>query len=300
VIKGPLAWGVAKVTAIEAGAAPTYEAMRDELRAQLAKDQAEGAVNDAIQRFEEERSSGKTLEQAAQDAGLMIVVHERVTMQGVDASGAPIQTISEDPTFVQQIFATAGSETTDFTPLKSGGFVLARVDDIIPAGFRPLAEVKAVMVMAWKAQKTSEAVKKVADAMIADVKAGKGFAEAARGRKMPIVVTDGAFTRRTIMQSPAGALAAQLFVAKQGEIVSAPDAQGGAILVAQVTKIEKTDPAGDKQLYDQARAAAANLIETDLLVSLQAAALQAAKVKYNETLRHQTIGYQPDQAEGAQ
>ena len=301
VIKGPLAWAVAKVTKIEGGAAPTYESMRDQLRAGLAKDQAEGAVNDAIQRFEEERSGGKTLEQAAQETGLLVVVHDRVTAQGTDSSGAPIQTISDDPTFVQQIFATGASEATDFTPLKTGGYILARVDDIIPAGFRPLADVKPMLVMGWKAQKVSEAIKKIHDAMIAEVKAGKPFAEAARAHKMPIVLTDGAFTRQTIMQSPAGSMAQQVFAAKQGEVVSGADARGGAILVALVTKIEKTDPAGDKQLYDQARAAAGQMVENDLLVSLQTAALQDAKVKYNETLRHQTIGYVVDQAaEGAQ
>jgi hypothetical protein len=269
------------------------------LRAEIAREDADSALNDAVQKFEDERSGGKTLEQAALDSGLLVVPHDRVDAQGRDSSGAAIQTLSESPQLLQTVFATTASEATDFTPLQGGGYALARVDDIIAPGVRPLAEVKPMLVLNWKAQKANEAVAKIADGLVADVKAGKNFATSARARKMLIVMTEAAFTRRSLGQTPFAAMGPALFSAKPGETVSAPDSRGGAILVAMLTIVQKTDPTSDKNLYAQARAAAANMIDQDTLQGLQNAALADAKVKYNEKLRKQAIGATEPAEDGA-
>jgi peptidyl-prolyl cis-trans isomerase D len=287
-IKGKLAWGAAKVVKIEGGAAPSYESMREQLRTQLAHDAAANALNDAIDKFEEARSGGKSFEEAAQSVGLLIVKHEKADAQGRDPGGAPIQGIADNQNLLKAIAATNASETTEFTATPDNGYVMARVDDIIPAGTRPFEEVKPALTLQWQSQKIGEQMRKVVDDFIAQVKAGKPFADTARAKKMQVVVTGAAFTRQSIAQSPVAPAAGAIFDAAKGDVVSAP--AGNAIMVAQITDVIRPPPESNPAMFEQARQMASQFLAQDLIAGVQQKAVVDAKVKFNDKLRMQALG----------
>jgi peptidyl-prolyl cis-trans isomerase D len=296
-IKGKLAWAVAKVSKIEGGAAPSYESMRDQLRAQLAKDAAANALNDALDKFEEERSAGKSFEEAAQATGLSVIKHARVDAQGRDQGGAPIQGVADNANLLKAVAATSANETTEFTATADAGYVMARIDDVIPAGTRPFAEIKPALTLQWQSQKVGEQMRKVVDGFTAQVKAGKPFAEAARASKMQVVVSGTPFTRQAIGQTPLGPAAGQIFDAAKGDVVSAP--AGNAILVAQVTDIIRPAPESQPALFEQARQLASQFLSQDLISSVQQRAVVEAKVKFNDKLRMQALGLGDPAQDGA-
>ncbi len=296
-VNGKLAWAAAKVTKITAGQAPAYEALRGDLRTELARDEAENALNDAVQKFEDERAGGKSLEDAAKDAGLIVVPYAKVDAQGRDGGGAAIQGLADNADLMKAIAATAVNESTDFTPIpNNGGYALARVDEVIAAGVRPYDEVKPMLTVGWQTQKTAEAIKKIADDFTSDVKAGKSFTDAARARRMVMLAANQSFSRQTIGTTPIAALGASIFAAKQGEVVSGAD-QRGAMLVAQVTKIDRPKPDANSELFAQARQAAGGAVNNDLLTALQQSAVQEANVKTNEKLRLQALGLEEGSGE---
>lgn len=291
-VQGKLAWAAARVTKVTVSQAPSYESMRETLRAELAHEEAENALNDAVQKFDDERSGGKSLEEAAKSTGLLVVPYAKVDAQGRDGGGAPIQGIADNPALLKAINATAVNESGEFTPIANGGgYVLARVDAVIPAGVRSFAEVRPLLVLGWQAKQTAAAIRKVADEFVAAVKAGKPFAQTARARKLTILADNQTYSRQSIGSTPLAPLASAIFGAREGEPVAGPDARGQAILIAQVLKIERPDPAGNGALFTQAQQAAANFLDTDMLTAVQQSAVQEAKVKTNDKLRLQTLGF---------
>ena len=96
---------------------------------------------------------------------------------------------------------------------------------------------------------------------------------------------------------PAAALGGQIFAAAKGDLVSAPSAQGDAILIAQVNEITQQDPQTNPQLFEQARQITSDFLAKDMVLALQQHAVRDAKVKTNEKLRRTTLGL-TDPAEG--
>ena len=153
--------------------------------------------------------------------------------------------------------------------------------------------------LAWQAQRTGDAMRKIAEGIVAQVKGGKKLADAARAARAPVIATSQLIDRQRASRGDAPALGAAIFGATKGEVVTAPDARGAALLVAQVEDIERQDPAANAGLFAQAQKAADNFILTDMLTALQTAAVKAAKVKTNPKLVAQTIGL-PDAEESAE
>lgn len=291
-VQGKLAWAAARVSKVAGGQVPSYESMRDSIRTELAHEEAENALNDAVQKFDDERSGGKSIEDAAKSTGLIVVPFPKVDAQGRDGGAAPIQGIADNPDLLKSIAATAVNETGEFIAIPNGGgYALARVDAVIPAGVRSFAEVRPLLSAGWQAQKTAAAIRKVADDFIAALKTGKPFAETARARKLAILTESQPVTRQNIGSTPLAPLGAAIFAAKEGEGVSSPDARGQTLLIAQVRKIERPDLAANPALFAQAQQAAANFVDTDILTAVQQSAVQGAKVKTNDKLRLQTLGF---------
>ncbi|MGE3302561.1 MAG: SurA N-terminal domain-containing protein [Hyphomonadaceae bacterium] len=298
-IKGRLSWAAAKVSEVTASATPTFEAAREQLRASKVKDAASEALNDAVQKFEDARAAGKSIADSAAGTGLIVLTHDKVDARGASPEGAPILGLADDPALLRTVFQTAAGEASDFAPTPDGGYVLAQVDQVIPAGVRTFEEVKPMLGLAWQAQRTGDAMRKIAEGIVAQVKGGKKLADAARAARAPVIATSQLIDRQRASRGDAPALGAAIFGAAKGEVVTAPDARGAALLVAQVEDIERQDPAANAGLFAQAQKAADNFILTDMLTALQTAAVKAAKVKTNPKLVAQTIGL-PDAEESAE
>jgi hypothetical protein len=275
--------------------------MHDTLRNELAREEAENALNDAVQKFDDERSGGKSMEEAAKANNLLVVPNAKVDEHGHDGGGAPIQGIADNPDLLKAINATAVNESSDFMPIPNGGgYVLARVDAVIPAGVRSFAEVRPLLAVGWQAQKTAAAIRKLADDVLAEVKAGKPFVDVVRTHHLVMIADGQAVTRQSIGQSPLAALGGAIFAANEGEPVAGADARGQAIIVAQVKKIDRPDPATNAELFAQAQKAAANFADTDLLTAIQQSAVREAKVKTNDKLRLATLGFTDPENSAAQ
>jgi hypothetical protein len=71
------------------------------------------------------------------------------------------------------------------------------------------------------------------------------------------------------------------------------------LLVAQVEKIERPDPAAEPQMMAQATAQLSDGMTSDFLFSLETYAKAKAKVKVNETLLKQSQGVEDEKSAAA-
>lgn len=257
VVQGQLApWVVVRVEAVTPAVTPNYEASRDQLRLEIARDEASDLLNAAISTFEDARAGGASVADAARQANLPTTVIPAVDSHGHDRNDAEIEALAGNADVVATAFQTQEGETSDFMPLGEGDAIVA-VDRIIPSTVRPLEEVRSDLVAAWISQERARRLRELGTSFVEAVAGGQSFADAARERRMNIVVRSQRVDRRAAAQQiPARGLSSMIFGAPIGQAVTDIRVDGGAVFVATVEEITRIDPTEQPQLLEAARAQA--------------------------------------------
>jgi peptidyl-prolyl cis-trans isomerase D len=123
-------------------------------------------IHDAI---EDERTSGKSLTDAAKSVGLDVRVIPAVDADGNDPKGVPVKDLADGPALLKATFASDVGVDNDTLRLANGGYQWFEVARIDKARDKSFDEAKSDVEKAWReeqagkrlAAKTSELVKKL-------------------------------------------------------------------------------------------------------------------------------------------
>jgi peptidyl-prolyl cis-trans isomerase D len=286
-----LTWSAARVTEIVPGVAPTLEEARPAIHAELARDEAETLMNDAVEKFEEARAGGADLEAAARQAGLSVSKTPLVEARGLGQNGQPDPSVLDKPDLLKTVFDAAEGDPTDWVSETGGASYLVRIDQLKPTGPPPLAQVRDRVAEAWRLQKIGQGMAKIVDDTTAAVRGGASFADAARTQRLQTVATSQVLDRRNAQQTASQQLAQAIFAAREGDVVSGIGGPRNQIMfVARVEKIERDDPSADPQGVQQRRQAMSEALVNDTLATIQAAARADARVKLNQPLIDRLVG----------
>lgn len=277
---------VVRVESVTAATAPTFESQRDALRQAIASDEAAELLNTAVSAFEDERSAGTPIAEAARTSGFTVVSIPAVEAQGRAPDGQPIAAVTGQQELLRTAFQTAEGEASDFMPVADADVIVA-VDRITPTSVRPLAEVRQDLSQLWVARERGRRLRELGEQVIADVHGGQTFAAAARARHFNVVVASQPVDRRMAAQIPARGLAGQMFNAAQGGVVADMRADGNAVLVAVVERIDRVNPAEHPQEVEQARLQIQQGLAQSLGEALQGEIVNQAHPKRNEGLINQ-------------
>ena len=120
----------------------SFEEVRDELRRDLATEDARQRLFDVSDAFEDARAGGATFEEAAASQGLVVDDLGRIDAAGNGTDGEPVE-IAADADVVGAAFdeEEAGAEAAPLDA-RGGGFVFYQVDEIVPPRDRTLDEVR--------------------------------------------------------------------------------------------------------------------------------------------------------------
>lgn len=269
VVRGALApWVVVRVEAVTPGTAPDFNAARESLRQEIALHDAAELLNTAIGVFEDARAGGASVTEAATQAGLPYTTLPLINSHGDTTEGVHPPEIGDRLDLVAAAFQTEEGETTDFLPTGEADVMIA-VDRVVHATTRPFAEVETQLRGNWLMRERARRLRELGAEISQAVAGGQSFAAAARARRANIVISSQALDRRTAAQLPARGLAAQIFQAGVGEVVSEVRADGGLVLLAQVEAINRIDVAEAPQLVEAARGQAAQSLAQSLDESVQ-------------------------------
>lgn len=295
-------WSVARVTEIVPGAAPNLEDLRPALHAEIAQEEAQTLMNDAVEKFDDIRASGADLEQAAAQAGLAVTKIPLIDTRGLDVTGRPENAVLDQGDLVRAAFTAGEGDPTDWTSTDAGGSYMVRIDSVRQAGPPPLAQIRDRVVYGWRMQKIGEGMRKVVEDIRAAVAGGASFADAARAQRVPVLTTSQSLDRRMAAQGgPSPQLMAAVFGSNEGSVVSAAGGPGGAVLyVAIVESIERPDPARDPQILEGVRQSLAPVLVDDVIATVQNMAKQEARVTLNQPLIDRLVGKtSPDDEDAA-
>ena len=243
--KSPLGWHVIHVIGIDPGKTPSFDDVKKQIRDGIARDMAVDQLSRLTNQLDDALAGGATLEEAATKIGARVLKINAVDSRGLGRDGKPVAALPKDPKFLNVAFSSPQGEVSTIEDTDDGGFFVLRVDKVVAPAVRPLDEVRAKAIAAWKARQLQDRARKEATAIRDAAKAGGSLDKAAENQKLK-VVTSKPFTR--FIHEPSSpvtdALATELFRLKPGGLAMVEADHG--YVVGELKSIVPADPNQNK------------------------------------------------------
>lgn len=255
-VKSALGWHIVRVKAINAGSTKTLAELHDQLKREVAREQALDQLFEIANKVEDELAAGGQVEQVAEKFGFKAQKIAAVNRSGLDPEGKRVET-NAGTTFVQTVFQTAQGEQSPLVESRDGVYFVLRVDSVTPATLKPLDSIRDEVLAAWRAAERDKAAKAKATQFVEQIKAGATLEKVAAEAEIPIVISEPFMRSSNVLP---GGLVSRIFQIKPGEIEMA--GAGDGYTIARLKEILPADPATDeagvKRLADQVKAQTAN------------------------------------------
>jgi peptidyl-prolyl cis-trans isomerase D len=175
IVATPFGFVVTQVRAIKPGVyTKTFAEVEGDLRAELAQRKVNPEeirkIRDAI---EDQRAAGKTLKEAAANAGATTREVDFVDEMGRDKSGAPVADLPGGPELLKALFASDKGVDNEPVATREGGYVWFEVDDVEKARQRSYDEVKGEVESVLRREAQAKALTEKAKGLVEQIRSGK-------------------------------------------------------------------------------------------------------------------------------
>jgi len=265
VIDGAFGAVILRITNIKPETVRAYDEVKDELRKELALSNAGNEIMGIHDKFEDARVSGASMQDAAGQTNLKLVVLNAVDARGNDANGEKISGIPEEKTLLEEAFkADVGGETLPVN-LGRDGYVWFDVDEVTPSRDRTLDEAREKVVADWTAEQQRNEL--TAKAVELKTRVEKGETLAAIATELGIAVETKSGLRRSTEDaalSPAAVTAA--FGGANGLVANAAGIGGEGQILLKVTEVDDDNPGDaldndDRQINAIAQASGDDILD---------------------------------------
>ncbi|HEX5007251.1 MAG TPA: peptidyl-prolyl cis-trans isomerase, partial [Hyphomonadaceae bacterium] len=185
-IQGPVQvgdkWFAVQVTSIAEGVATPFEQVREQIRDDIAKTEARRLFDGTYESFYD-MAGGISLEEISVQIGAPVIQLAPVDASGRTEGGLRSSLIDQHAEAVRGLFTLGAGQTTDVVE-GDGERAILRVDEIIAPHTLPFEQVKDKVRIGFLREKIEQEANRVANEVVAAVKAGKTFDEAARASRM--------------------------------------------------------------------------------------------------------------------
>ncbi|NBN77755.1 peptidylprolyl isomerase [Microvirga tunisiensis] len=229
-VKGRFSTLILEVAEIQPASTQPFEAVRDEIKADLATRRAEQEVSDLHDEIEDARASGALLGEVASRFGLQPVTIPAVDAAGRDAAGAPV-TLPPARDLLAKAFESDVGVENDALALGTRGFLWFDVTAVTPARDRDLSEVRPAVVEAWLQAERTRKLGELALATAERLRKGETL-EAVAAEKGLEVRQAPALKRNLATEDLPAETSSQAFAGPVGTVIEAAGAGGTrAVLV---------------------------------------------------------------------
>jgi peptidyl-prolyl cis-trans isomerase D len=176
-------------------------------------------VQDVHDKIEDERSSGKTLAEAAKPSGFDVATIEAVDQTGLDKKGEKVA-LAEAEAVLRAVFASDIGVDNEAVNTRDNGYVWFEVAGIEPAHERSLVEVKDEVEKAWREDETRRALAAKASELVKAIDGGQSLEDAAKATG-GLDVKSSSSVKRGGAEGLSPGLVAQVFNTQVGKAGSA-------------------------------------------------------------------------------
>jgi peptidyl-prolyl cis-trans isomerase D len=278
-INDPFGWHIAKLLAIAPETVQPFAQVKDKLQTELARDQAADQVAKTANAVDDALAGGASFKDVVAKFSLKTVTADSVDEQGHDAAGKTVTLPQPSADILKTAFATATGQPSDLKELADQGYYMVSVDKVLPASPQPLAQIKDKVAAAWQQSERAVRLAELGDDLAAAANKGQKLDDVAALHGLKTFITKPLSRYNQDADLPP-AIMAKLFSAKQGQAVSAADADKGD-MVAMVTQVLPPDPKDAATQKAQIAREIAQSTKGDLLAEYEQALRQRYPVTVN-------------------
>jgi peptidyl-prolyl cis-trans isomerase D len=288
VVEGLFGPVIVQVTEIQPAEVRSLDAVRDEIRQQLAAVRANARATEAYTAIQDSLGSGATLAEAAEAAGLELTSVQGIDQKGRNADGQEIENLVGGSDLLTALFLAQPGTAAEPVNFATGSYVFFDLTDIQEAQERPLDEVRDRVVADWKTDEGDRLQEERAKAMVERARAGTSLADIAAEAGLSVQTTSG-LTRASGPSQIGQPATMAAFEGPQGHVADAPASTDGSWMVLQVTETSlPADPRASVQagLVDQMN----DMADNDLLQGFVARLQRDIPVEYHQQAMDQVRG----------
>lgn len=284
-VQGRLGWRAVYVESAADPEVPSFEAIADELRTELAGETAEFRVLDALAEFEEARGRGATLEEAASAAGIPVERFDFITEEGFELTGAPLMSLLREEEILRYAFQTQDGFDTELVRMGEDGYFALRVDQVLESALADLELVREQASAFWRIRQIDDRLQDYVNTALEAIAGGATLDQAAA--QIPGARVEESTLSRTQTAGPFNeGLVAAAFRAPLNQPFEARAGDQRTRAVAVVTQI---DP-GAATATTQQRQAVVEGLQNDVVAALERGLLDQYDVRINAALRDAALG----------
>jgi peptidyl-prolyl cis-trans isomerase D len=282
-VKSSLGWHIFLVKEVEPGSVKSFEAARDEIRLDLARDKAIDAMFKITNQLEDELAGGRDLEGAAGAMSLKLHKVAGVDARGRDINGKAVPGLPAGPNFLAAAFATPEGQQSPLGETAGNGHFLLRVDKVTPPAVRSLADVRERATDLWLAEQRRQAARAQGEAIVEKAKGGVGLAKAAEAAGLS-TATLAPFARSgdDLPEGYPQELPAVVFGLAVGMAdIAESDTE---VVVAEVNEIVRPKPDGEAEAVTRIKGEVSGGVANDVVDTLVAALRAKHKVEIDRSM----------------
>lgn len=287
VVKGSFGPVILRVSAIEPAHVKTLAEVEGEIRQTLATNIAVSSITGIHDSYEQQRSEGATMAEAAKSLSLKTVTVDAIDSDGNDPSGKPIEMPNAEALLTALFQADQGFDNDALT-LGNNGYLWYQVDGITPARERTLDEVKDQLVTAWKAEEAVKRLNQRMEELKKRLDSGTTLDTIASEAGLEKQTKHG-INRNTNDADIGSAAAAQIFRGPNGFTGTAAAPSGDGQILFKVTEVTEPAATGPDAVPQQQRDYLANALSGDVLDQLVGELQKQYPVRVNQAVINEAL-----------
>ncbi len=218
-VKTRFGYALVRVGAIKPANVRSFEDVSDQVKRDIAISRARSRVQEIHDKIEDERSSGKTLADAAKPMGFNVTTIEAVDQTGRDKKGGRVN-LTEAEALLRAVFASDIGVDNEVVNTRDNGYVWFEVAGIEPANERSLDEVKDEVAKAWRDDEVRRLLGAKALDIVKAMDGGQSIEDAAKANG-GLEVKSSSSVKRGGAEGLSQGLVAQVFNTQVGKAGSA-------------------------------------------------------------------------------
>ena len=290
VVEGAFGPVLLRVSETEPETITPLEEVRDEIRRELALEEASRLVIDTYDAYEDARAGGATMQEAAEQLNLTVRTIEAVDSEGLRPDGTAVMDIPRVRELIQEAFQTEVGVENSPIAIGNNGFLFYEVSEMIPARDRTFDEVRDKVLADWTEAEAVSRLLARAGELEKELEGGNSLDEIAAEIGQEKIVKRG--LKREANDPDIGRAGVEaVFAEPKGGVGIFPNPTGQGQYLFKVTEVFEPASASAESLPDEVVESIAQGIENDLLDQLVVRLQAEHKVTVNRNAMQQALNF---------
>lgn len=172
-VKTALGWHIIQVRKITPSGVPSYDVIKEKLRASMKRDQAADVATKMVNQLDDELAAGHALDDVADGMKLRLIKIPEIDADGKKPDGAEPAELPHKDDVLKAAFAQNSGETSPVMDDRNGNYYVVRTDSVTPSALKPFEQVKSEVLAAWKKQEQKKLAAEKAETIANSLREGK-------------------------------------------------------------------------------------------------------------------------------